>query len=121
MRTLLRKIKNWKFKSVFYFYPTSEDDPSHYMEQHLVDVQLACLAANYRMDDNEERLLRKQFDIAASREGTAREGLLRAGEELLYARRALHLAKGAFWRAHELAKKKGFSVKEKYSDYLTGT
>lgn len=116
MRTLFRKIKSWKFKQVFGFVP--EADSGRYSpdirpaEQKIVDEALGRLAETYSTCDREERSLRKQMSVAT------REDVRQVREELLYARRMLHLAKSAFWYAHALAKKAGFSVKEKYTAYL---
>ena len=105
-----------RFRRVFGFTPAYGRDlfrsAARNVQQKIVDEKLGRLAETYSAYDQEERLLRKQMSIAT------RGDVRHVREELLHARRMLHLAKSAFWYAHGLAKKAGFSVEEKYAAYL---
>ncbi|MDP2650681.1 MAG: hypothetical protein Q8P04_01135, partial [bacterium] len=122
-RTLLWKIKNWKFKQVFGFVPTPQygGRTAVILEQAFVDAQLSALASDYRMADrNEQRaisLLRQVHNSGLVRAHSSGE-LIRAKSNAEWCQRELHLEKSAFWHAHGLTKKAGFIVKDKYTDYL---
>lgn len=109
-----------KFKAVFGFewtLPIEDFDTVIFkaVEQKVVDCRLTELAEVFAEADR-----REQSIISSLREAESPTfaGLLGAWRSLKDNRAGLLRAKANFWRAHELAKTAGFSVKEKYTDYL---
>lgn len=117
MRTLLRKIKFRKFEKVFGFVPS--EGRIQAAEQGVVDERLRELAEEF-----DSLCKRQESHRAGTRPGGHKWGELyevqfyevRGEVSTLYLN--LQAAKQAFWHAHKIAKKAGFSVKEKYGNYL---
>ncbi len=115
MRTLLWKIKFRKFEEIFGFKPTPLDgDPNVLIaEQAVVEVELSKLASSYQMADRNEQLA-----VSSLKKVVNAKELLAGRESLGWHQDGVRMAKDSFWEAWRLAKKAGFDMKPKYTDYL---
>ncbi len=81
--------------------------------QNVVDLRLTALASTYdRVDRSQRSLLSRAKGAKSSSDGCNYLSMERD------AARSVEEARKSFWQAHGLAKQAGFSVKEKYTNYL---
>jgi hypothetical protein len=105
------------FKEAFGFRPSRVSGMSSY-EQELVDDTLQRLARNFAWhSENEEKVRRLKPAKGDTLENMAKN--LRAHTKLLReAAENVKFYKRAFWRAHGLAKDRGYAVYGRYTAYL---
>ena len=112
-------VLSWrKFRKVFGFDPTAdvEEGWSPYVgiaEQQLVADKLRKFAQEFAKEDERERQLGAEL-----REAVKSDRLVSLRDQLKVTHRRIHEVKDAFWLAHQLAKKAGFTVEPRYTDYL---
>lgn len=108
-------LRGPSFKKIFGFEPTGRPELKT-AEQKEVDQVLRGLARHLEFRDSEQRGL-QAADLEVG-DTTFAQALRLKAQELEVVESALAAAKKRFWDTHKAVKKKGYAVKEKYSDYL---
>jgi uncharacterized protein YoaH (UPF0181 family) len=106
-----------RFEKVFGFKPT-ELSSLLLTEQERVNKHLTILASAYSAADKRERALIQRGDELISKGSDFGDALKLRAKQLRDQQRAVANAKEAFWKAQRLAKKEGYEVFPKYTDYL---
>ena len=102
-----------KFERIFEFRPEGLD-----MEQGMVNDLLTFWARLFHEAVQKESNVRHGRSPAHKEGETDQDYHRRAVEELCDAEDLIWHYKRVFWRAHGVAKKEGFLVRERYTDYV---